>query len=262
MHVDLARLLVARRSLTGARGVDGVGDLIDTGLPILSEVLANENAVEERSRDEDRDARHGATVGVEHAHVRVSVDLPDPTLHAVVIVVERSEKGPVGVSANLGLANHPQGLVSRRGLGSNRWSNLPPLVWVAVTTDVGAGVAGAVVHLEGLSFDDPLDLANLLAVLVGVDLWELAVTSSAVLAGAVFTGAVLLTTTVLTRTVLVAGHVAAVGLKFVCHGGGGDGGGGDGGGGAKRCCRTLTCKLLLFLLLCTALLTDCRGYGS
>lgn len=224
---------------TGARGLDGVGDLIDSGLPLLSEVLANENAVEERSRDEDRDARHGTAVGVEHAHVWVSVDLPDPALHAVIIVVECSEKGPVGVSADLGLADHPQGLVSRRGLGSNRWSNLPPLVWVVVA-DVRAGVAGAVVHLEGLGFDDPLDRANF-AVIVGIDSGELA--------GAVsgYSGAVLavlisaiLADAVLTSTVLAGDFVSAVDFKVVRH------------GAVKRCCKTLPCKLLL--LLCKALL--------
>lgn len=199
LKVDLAALAFGERGGAGARGLHSVGDLVDSGLPLVGELLANEDAVEERGGDEDGDAGDGVAVGVVHAHVWVSVNLPDSALGAVVVVVEGGEEGPVRVSLDLGLANHPQGLVLGGSLGSGRWDDLPPLLGRGLA-NVRAAVSCAVVHLQGLGFDDSLDLADLISAAVRVDLRELAGTVPSSIAA------------------VLAGAVLAVEMKILSHG--------------------------------------------
>lgn len=145
MHADLARLFVARRSLTGARGLDSVGNLVELGLLVLIQG-ADKEIVEEGLRQEHGDSILGRAVGVVHSHIWVSVDLPDSTPRGVGVIVNCSKQRPVGVLADLGLANYPERLVFRRSLGPDRLDDLLPLVWVGVT-DVRAGVLARVNRL-------------------------------------------------------------------------------------------------------------------
>lgn len=91
MEVDFATLVFIGRGGTRTRRLDGVGNLVNARLHRLGEPLANEEAVEKRSGDKDRDAWNGAAVGIVHAYVWVSVDLPDSALCAIVVVVKGSE---------------------------------------------------------------------------------------------------------------------------------------------------------------------------
>lgn len=120
-----------------------------------------------------------------------------------------SKQGPVRILFNLGLADHPKRLVFRSSLGANGRNDVPPLVRVGQgVANVRASISASVIHLELLGLDKSLDLANLIAVVVGVDPRELA--------GAVpGCSCAILTSTVLTSTVLTGGSVSAVDLKFV-----------------------------------------------